>query len=66
MFICGPCLRKRHPNVFIFTRSEGPCEDCGKTRICADIPTSALPPKRRRRRPTDKNGNQLPLKGTQS
>jgi hypothetical protein len=46
MFICHECLKKNYEEVMTLRGSYGPCEDCGKTRNCADIPSSALTPKK--------------------
>ncbi len=36
MFVCEKCLNGR--GEFYFSRSYGPCEICGKTSTCQDIP----------------------------
>jgi len=44
MFYCDPCADKygypKHPKEH---QSFGPCECCGKTAGCTDIPCSQLP-----------------------
>jgi hypothetical protein len=40
MFICEECLENY--NNWGIPRSMGPCEDCGHTRVCADIPSKYL------------------------
>jgi hypothetical protein len=47
MFLCDECLKKLEiePPFRIF-RSQGPCEDCRKVRVCADYPTRLLPPQK--------------------
>lgn len=49
MFYCDKCASERDwPSGWPHPQSVGPCEVCGKTRTCTDIPSSALPiPKRR-------------------
>jgi len=42
MFVCAKCLEKNYTNEPSFARSFGPCEDCGITRECNDIPCSYL------------------------
>ena len=42
MFFCDRCAKRRDwPTSFM--KSEGPCEVCGKIRICNDIPSRHLP-----------------------
>lgn len=42
MFYCDPCARsKGWPEGFM--KSHGPCEVCGKTRLCSDVPSKFLP-----------------------
>lgn len=42
MFFCDRCrVRKQWPESL--AKSTGPCEICGKTRLCNDVPSSALP-----------------------
>lgn len=44
MFYCEPCgLKNDWPVWMIFGMSVGPCECCGKTRECFDVPSHALP-----------------------
>lgn len=46
MFFCEECrVRNEWPEGF--AKSLGPCEICGKTAACYDIPSSALPPVKR-------------------
>jgi hypothetical protein len=55
MFICDPCLSKRpglYPSIF---RSCGPCEDCGTTATCSDVPTWILARHPSRRAPSPKD-----------
>ena len=45
MFICKDCLKKYYENEwyeFEFLLSYGPCELCGKTCTCTDIPSRCL------------------------
>lgn len=42
MFVCDPCLRKHFTNEPSFSQSRGPCEMCGRSRVCSDIPSFAL------------------------
>jgi len=49
MFYCDGCGKKNGwPEGF--SKSYGPCEVCGKTRLCNDVPSSQLPEPRRPRR----------------
>ena len=42
MFYCNDCAKKYgYPESMV--RSYGPCEMCGKTKECNDVPCSALP-----------------------
>jgi hypothetical protein len=42
MFYCDECAkRNRWPDLIPV--SYGPCEVCGRTRACYDVPSSALP-----------------------
>ena len=44
MFYCEPCASKNQwPFFYGMPTSRGPCECCGKTASCADVPSSALP-----------------------
>ena len=51
MFICKECADKR--GNWGITTSYGPCEDCGKTRWCYDIPSAALNPTKSESPPKD-------------
>ena len=42
MFICDECLRKYYENDPSWIGSRGPCECCGQTKRCNDIPSSRL------------------------
>jgi len=42
MFICDPCLTSRYQNGPSITKSTGPCEICGNTMTCNDIPSGQL------------------------
>lgn len=42
MFYCEPCREKREWPESIM-RSEGPCECCGETAVCYDMPSRLLP-----------------------
>lgn len=44
MFICQECLEENYNN-FAFPTSVGPCEICGKTKNCCDVPSRILKPK---------------------
>lgn len=57
MFYCQKCgERNRWPvNDPYIMRSAGPCECCGKSALCYDVPSSALPiPSPRRAKPKAK------------
>lgn len=42
MFYCPECeARRKWPNGFM--KSYGACEICGKTALCSDVPSYALP-----------------------
>jgi hypothetical protein len=44
MFYCDPCAEaNRWPESFL-SKSVGPCEVCGRRRVCNDVPSSQLPP----------------------
>ncbi len=43
MFICNSCLEKNWPSAWGMVQSYGPCEVCGYTCVCFDIPSSQLP-----------------------
>lgn len=51
MFYCEKCADKNEwPYEFYMPISVGPCECCGKTRACTDVPSGSLPePKKERR-----------------
>lgn len=55
MFYCDECGKKNGwPTGPYTVQSYGPCEVCGRTRGCNDIPSRALPvPKRARPKPDD-------------
>src|SRR3989344_940946 len=36
MFICKPCMKDDQHFDFHMMKSRGPCEICGKTKVCAD------------------------------
>lgn len=40
MFLCDDCATGRVDpfDLLIAPRSHGPCEVCGRTRVCADLP----------------------------
>lgn len=46
MFICDSCLKKNYTNkpsaMDGYSRSMGPCEDCGEHAACNDIHHSQL------------------------
>lgn len=42
MFFCEEC-RERRSWPGLWPSSRGPCEVCGKTRDCYDVPSSRLP-----------------------
>ena len=42
MFICDQCLKDGFSNQPSFLRSYGPCEICGKSAVCNDIPSVYL------------------------
>lgn len=49
MFYCDDCANKnKWPSYYGMSQSRGPCEVCGKVRACYDVPSSALPPPKRR------------------
>jgi hypothetical protein len=50
MFYCNECAEKNKWPTGMF-KSFGPCEICGKTKECNDIPSRLLPPS-----PPDNNG----------
>lgn len=41
MFVCKKCLEENYKNIFLGS-SHGPCEECGKSLLCADIKSSQL------------------------
>jgi hypothetical protein len=41
MFYCEEC-RERQDWPEGFSKSHGPCELCGQSRVCHDVPSSAL------------------------
>lgn len=43
MFYCNPCAKPRGWPESEFMRSYGPCEICGKTALCNDVPSRFLP-----------------------
>lgn len=44
MFYCQDCAKRNDwPNDEFVPRSRGPCEVCGKTASCYDVPSSCLP-----------------------
>jgi hypothetical protein len=44
MFYCEPCAKKNDwPHEFYLPMSRGPCEVCGKTATCVDVPSARLP-----------------------
>ena len=43
MFYCNKCGKERGWPTDTLVRSYGPCEICGKSRECNDIPCSRLP-----------------------
>lgn len=45
MFICDPCRQAGYENDASLLHSYGPCELCGKTATCSDIPSGALQPR---------------------
>lgn len=49
MFYCDPCRLKQDP-VWPegWMKSQGPCEICGKSALCSDVPSKYLPLPRRR------------------
>lgn len=70
MFYCEECGTKRgwRPGLF---QSYGPCELCGKTRECSDVPSKDLPAPRNMAQLEiplaplvllDKNGNPVKVK----
>lgn len=42
MFYCDPCRLKRGWPMS-FSKSKGPCEECGETTICHDVPSKQVP-----------------------
>lgn len=44
MFYCEECAEKEGW-PYLSTRSRGPCEICGETKICTDVPSRSLPAK---------------------
>lgn len=48
MFYCEKCAKKNEwPYEFYMSQSRGPCEMCDKVSVCVDVPSSALPQKKR-------------------
>ena len=48
MFYCQQCQQEKGwPESF--SRSHGNCEICGRTRLCFDVPSRALPPPKKKR-----------------
>ena len=45
MFLCESCLRASYTNEPSLLLSRGPCEGCGKTASCSDIPSVQLSPR---------------------
>lgn len=45
MFLCETCLRAGYTNEPSMLLSRGPCEGCGKTAACSDIPSAHLDPR---------------------
>lgn len=46
MFYCQACAKKKSwPESLC--QSQGPCEVCGKTALCNDVPSKDLPPSER-------------------
>ena len=44
MFYCDACAKRNGwPHESWLPRSRGPCECCGQTASCNDMPSSALP-----------------------
>lgn len=43
MFFCGDCA-ENHGYPENFMKSHGPCEICGRTALCNDVPSKYLPP----------------------
>jgi hypothetical protein len=44
MFYCDPCAKKNEwPSGWPRPQSRGPCEMCGRTAVCTDTPSYALP-----------------------
>ena len=43
MYFCDPCRGKKQWSESM-AKSEGPCEVCGKTSVCNDVPSKYLPP----------------------
>ena len=44
MFVCDECAKENNVDNFymMLFRSYGPCEMCGKTRSCGDVPCHAI------------------------
>lgn len=64
MFYCDACAHKNGwPDDFWLPRSHGPCEVCGKTASCHDVPSTRLSDNRNRSQSTpslsDKNYRQM-------
>ena len=48
MFYCLKCAKKNEgPSFFGLPMSLGPCEICGKTSTCYDVPSAALATRRK-------------------
>lgn len=45
MFICETCLNQNYKN-FAIPFSLGNCDDCGEKKVCVDIPSKDLIPKK--------------------
>jgi hypothetical protein len=44
MFYCNDCaIDNKWPYGYGMPMSRGPCEICGKTRDCVDVPSGQLP-----------------------
>lgn len=39
MFYCDPCREQEGLPPTLNVKSEGPCEICGNTRVCNDVPS---------------------------
>lgn len=50
MFYCEPCGKKSDwPTWDFLPQSRGPCEMCGKSAACFDVPSSSLPVQKAKR-----------------